>query len=102
MPHLVLVDNDDLFRESVSLNLIDEGYQVTSFGNDRDALAYLEGGGAGDVALLDWRMPKITGLQVLRRLRQAGITTPMIFLTVLSNDLYVEAALEGGAVDFLD
>ena len=60
MPHLVLVDDDDLFRESVSLNLIDEGYQVTSFGNGRDALADLEGGGAGDVALLDWRMPDIT------------------------------------------
>ena len=102
MPHLVLVDNDDLLRESVSLNLIDEGYQVTGFGNDRDVLAYLGGGGAGDVALLDWRMPNITGLQLLRRLRQAWITTPMIFLTVLSDDFYVETALEGGAVDFLD
>jgi CheY-like chemotaxis protein len=48
MPHLVLVDDDDLFRESPSLNLIDEGYQVTSFGNGREALAYLEGGGDAD------------------------------------------------------
>ena len=30
MPHLILVDDDDLFRESLSLNLIDEGYHVTS------------------------------------------------------------------------
>jgi two-component system response regulator ChvI len=102
MPHLVLVDDDDLFRESLSLNLIDEGYQVTSFGNGRDALAYLEGGGVSDVVLLDWRMPDITGLEVLRRLRRAGITAPVIFLTVLSDDVYEEAALEGGAVDFID
>jgi two-component system response regulator ChvI len=102
MPHLVLVDDDDLFRESLSLNLIDEGYQVTSFGNGRDALAYLEGGGASDVVLLDWRMPDITGLEVLRRLRRAGITAPVIFLTVLSDDVCEEAALEGGAVDFID
>ena len=102
MPHLVLVDDDDLFRESLSLNLIDEGYQVTSFGNARDALAYLHAGGGADVVLLDWRMPNLTGLEVLRRLRHAGITTPVIFLTVLSDDIYEEAALEGGAVDFID
>src|SRR5215469_7409545 len=102
MAHLLLVDDDDDFRESLGLNLIDEGYEVTSLGNGREALAYLEGGGPADVVLLDWRMPNLTGLEVLRRLRRAGITIPVIFLTVLSDDIYEEAALEGGAVDFID
>jgi two-component system, OmpR family, response regulator ChvI len=102
MPHLLLVDDDDLFRESLGLNLIDEGYEVTSFANGRDALAYLDHGGGGDVVLLDWRMPNLTGLDVLRRMRGAGIAIPVIFLTVLSDDVYEEAALEGGAVDFID
>ena len=102
MPHLLIVDDDDLFRESLGLNLIDEGYEVTSFGNGRDALAYLDRGGGADVILLDWRMPSLTGLDVLRRIRAAGITIPVIFLTVLSDDIYEEAALEGGAVDFID
>ena len=44
MPHLLLVDDDDLFRESLGLNLVDEGYEVTSFDNGRDALAYLNDG----------------------------------------------------------
>jgi two-component system response regulator ChvI len=102
MPHLILVDDDDLFRESLSLNLIDEGHHVTSFDNGHDALDYLESGGSGDVVLLDWRMPAITGLEVLLRLRHAGITIPVIFLTVLSDDFHEEVALEGGAVDFID
>jgi two-component system, OmpR family, response regulator ChvI len=102
MSHLLLVDDDDDFRESLGLNLIDEGYQVTSLGNGRDALAYLEDGGDADVVLLDWRMPDLTGLEVLRHLRRAGITIPVIFLTVLSDDIYEEAALAGGAVDFID
>jgi two-component system response regulator ChvI len=102
MAHLLLVDDDDLFRESLGLNLIDEGYEVTSFANGREALAYLDRGGAGDVVLLDWRMPNLTGLDVLRRMRGAGIAIPVIFLTVLSDDFYEEAALEGGAVDFID
>ena len=100
-PHLLLVVDDDLFRESLGLNLVDEGYEVTSFDNGRDALAYLSRGGA-DVILLDWRMPNFTGIEVLRRMRSAGITIPVIFLTALSDDIYEEAALEGGAVDFID
>ena len=102
MPHLLLVDDDDLFRESLGLNLIDEGYEVTSFANGRDVLAYLDQGGGADVMLLDWRMPNLTGLDVLRHIRAAGTTIPVIFLTALSDDIYEEAALESGAVDFID
>jgi two-component system response regulator ChvI len=102
MPHLLLVDDDDLFRESLGLNLLDEGYEVTSFGNGRDALAYLDRGGGADVILLDWRMPNLNGLEVLRRMRRTGIAIPVIFLTVLSDESYEQAALEGGAVDFID
>ena len=102
MPHLLLVDDDDLFRESLGLNLIDEGYEVTSFGNGREALAYLETGGGADVMLLDWRMPELTGIEVLRRMRRTGVSLPVIFLTALSDDIYEQAALEGGAVDFID
>ena len=102
MPHLLLVDDDDLFRESLGLNLIDEGYEITSFGSGSDALTYLESGGTADVALLDWRMPNLTGIEVLRRMRRTGIAIPVIFLTVLSDDNYEEAALAGGAVDFID
>src|SRR5215470_16294991 len=101
MPHLLLVDDDDLFRESLGLNLVDEGYEVTSFANGQDALSYLHRGSA-DVMLLDWRMPNTSGIDVLRRMRGAGIAIPVIFLTVLSDDIYEEAALEGGAVDFID
>jgi two-component system response regulator ChvI len=52
--------------------------------------------------LLDWRMPQLTGIDVLRRVRRSGIGIPVIFLTVLSDDIYEEAALAGGAVDFID
>jgi two-component system response regulator ChvI len=102
MPHLLLVDDDELFRESLGLNLIDEGYSVTSFGAGGEVIDYLQNGGGGDVMLLDWRMPGLNGIEVLRRLRQCGFAIPVIFLTALSDDIYEEAALAGGAVDFID
>lgn len=100
--HIVLVDDDDLFRESLGLNLLDEGYTVVSFSAGQPALDYFAKGGGADAILLDWRMPGMNGLEVLRQLRRSNITTPVIFLTVLSDDIYEEAALEGGAVDFID
>jgi two-component system response regulator ChvI len=99
---IVLVDDDDSFRESLSLNLLDEGFNVATFTSGAGARGYVAEGGSADAILLDWRMPGMNGLEVLRRLRRAGSTTPVIFLTVLSDDIYEEAALEGGAVDFVD
>src|SRR5579862_3023135 len=99
---LLLVDDDDGFRESLGLNLVDESFAVTSFSNGPDALRYVDEGGSADVLLLDWRMPGMDGLEVLRQLRKRGIDLPVIFLTALSDDIYEEAALEGGAVDFID
>jgi two-component system, OmpR family, response regulator ChvI len=99
---VAIIDDDDLFRETLGLSLIDEGFEVTSLPGGPAALEHFAAGGQVDVILLDWRMPGMNGLEVLRGLRRAGNATPVIFLTVLSDDVYEEAALEGGAVDFVD
>ncbi|MDA5192462.1 response regulator transcription factor [Govanella unica] len=99
---VAIVDDDDLFRESLRLNLEDEGFAVEDFSNGLDALRYLAGHHDIGVVLLDWKMPEIDGLAVLHRLRAAGNGVPVIFLTVLSDEIYEEAALEGGAVDFVE
>ncbi|RMD63649.1 MAG: DNA-binding response regulator [Alphaproteobacteria bacterium] len=99
---VVIVDDDDLFRESLGLNLAEEGYDVVDFPNGESVLAYFEDGNDADAVLLDWRMPGLDGLGVLRRLREARNPTPVIFLTMLSDDLYEEEALRWGAVDFID
>ena len=97
-----IVDDDDLFRESLGLNLAEEGYEVVDFDSGEGALDYLLNGEAAHAVLLDWRMPGLDGLGVLRFLRQSHIATPVIFLTVLSDEIYEEAALQWGAVDFID
>src|SRR5260370_40248000 len=98
---MLLIDDDDEFRESLSLNLADEGFVVTTFSDGPSALEFVSSGESADVILLDWRMPGRNGLEVLRELRQRSVTTPVIFLTVLSDDIHEEAALAGGAVDFI-
>lgn len=102
LKRVVIVDDDDLFRESLGLNLAEEGYEVVDFDCGEEALDYLVAGDIADAVLLDWRMPGMDGLGVLRSLRQRRIETPVVFLTVLSDEIYEEAALKWGAVDFID
>ena len=99
---IVIVDDDDLFRESLGLNLAEEGFDVVDFEGGEGALDYLLSGGGADAVLLDWRMPGLDGPAVLRRLREADNHVPVIFLTMLSDEVYEEAALKWGAVDFID
>ncbi len=100
--HVVVVDDDPLFRESLGLNLAENGFSVTDFNDGAGALKHFSDGGIADAVLLDWRMPGIDGLAVLRWMREKDIQIPVIFLTVLSDEIYEEAALRWGAVDFID
>ena len=101
-PKVVIVDDDDGFRDILGINLGEEGFDVLAFANGEDALSYFENNGHADIILLDWKMPGLTGLEVLRRIRGRGIEIPVVFLTVMSEEIYEEAALAGGAVDFVD
>jgi two-component system response regulator ChvI len=102
MASIMIVDDDDLFRESVAQNLSDNGFNVMAFSRGEDAMAHFQAESATDLVLLDWKMPGMTGIDVLARMRETGIQTPVIFFTVLSDQIYEEAALTSGAVDFVE
>lgn len=102
-PCIAIVDDDDMFRESISLNLEDSGFRIAEFSDGPSFLKYLlEEKGSADAILLDWRMPRMDGLAVLKALREAGVRTPVLFLTSLSDEIYEEAGLRYGAVDFIE
>lgn len=100
---IVLIDDDPLFRESLGRNLEDSGYAVETFADGPTAITSLSGDGLSpSLILLDWKMPRMTGIEVLRQLRASGDVTPVIFLTTLNDQLYEETALTNGAVDYVD
>ncbi len=99
---ILIIDDDDLFRESLGSNLDEAGFSCRGFDNGLDALAYLNDETIPQLILLDWKMPEMSGIEVLRSLREREIEAPVIFLTVLGEQIYEEAALLGGAVDFVE
>jgi two-component system response regulator ChvI len=99
---ILIVDDDGMFRESLIQNLSDAGYSAIGFEDGPAALSHLAQANVPDIILLDWKMPGMTGIEVLRHLRNQRIEAPVVFLTVLSDQIYEEAGLLGGAVDFIE
>jgi len=99
---ILIVDDDALMRWSLASNLEDEGFEPRAFGTGPEALQYLADGGDAAAVLLDWQMPEMDGITVLRNLRRQGHTLPVIFLTGHSLPGRREVAMACGAAAFLD
>jgi two-component system response regulator ChvI len=99
---VLLIDDDDDYRETLTITLLDAGFEVRSVSSGPAALEHLASGNSPDVILLDWRMPGMNGLEALHELRARGISKPIILLTGFADEAYEDAALAAGAVDFID
>jgi two-component system response regulator ChvI len=99
MPKIALVDDDRNILTSVSLTLEAEGYQVATY---TDGASGLEGLTADrpDLAILDIKMPRMDGMELLRRLRQKS-DVPVIFLTSKDEEIDELFGLKMGADDFI-
>ena len=103
MPHTILiVDDDPHMRWALATNLEDEGFVPHAFAGGAEALKSLDEGGDAAAVLLDWQMPEMNGLDVLRSLREQGHRLPVIFLTGHSLPGRREVAMACGAAAFLD
>jgi DNA-binding response OmpR family regulator len=98
---IILVD-DALYREAVTADLEDRGFAVASFADGKALLAALQDGLEAELALVDWTLPHLSGLDLLRVLREGGWRFPVAFLTGRSRlERELEAAA-AGAADFID
>lgn len=99
---IIVVDDDDLFRPLLVGNLREADYLVTEFAAPDALLKELENGPLpSDLYILDWKMPGMTGFDLLKQLRSQGINTAVLFLTSHDDVLYEESALREGAADFV-
>ena len=99
MPKIALVDDDRNILTSVSLTLEAEGYNVSTY---TDGASGLEGltSDKPDLAILDIKMPRMDGMELLRRLRQKS-DVPVIFLTSKDEEIDELFGLKMGADEFI-
>jgi response regulator NasT len=95
---ILLVDDDRLVLAALSEGLRAAGYRVTAAAGGEDALA-IAGRGVPDLALIDVRMPGMSGIELGGRLREAGV--PFLYLSAYGDDDVVRQAVEEGALGYL-
>ncbi|MFM0642873.1 sigma-54 dependent transcriptional regulator [Paraburkholderia bryophila] len=103
MPHILIVDDDDAFRESLAETLGDLGHDTTQAGCGHDALSLLESGTRIDCMFLDFRMPDLSGIEVLERVRAmpARAALPVVVLTAFATSDNTIHAMRLGAFEHL-
>ncbi len=99
MPTIALVDDDRNILTSVSIALEAEGYRVQTYTDGATALDGLRQN-APDLAIFDIKMPRMDGMELLRRLRQKS-DMPVIFLTSKDEEIDELFGLKMGADDFI-
>ena len=97
---ILLVEDDKKISELVKQSLINEGYFVDqSFDGESGYYKIIED--QPDLVILDIMMPKMNGYKVCAKVREIGLTTPIIMLTAKSGEYDVEEGLDTGANDYL-
>ncbi len=99
MPTIALVDDDRNILTSVSIALESEGYKVETYTDGASALDGLSAR-KPDLAIFDIKMPRMDGMELLRRLRQKT-DLPVIFLTSKDDEIDELFGLKMGADDFI-
>ncbi len=99
MAKIALVDDDRNILISVSIALKSEGFEVETYNDGESALFGLQDN-PPDLAVFDVKMPRMDGMELLRRLRQKS-TLPVIFLTSKDDEMDEVVGLSMGADDYI-
>lgn len=99
-PVVLIVDDDTMLRSALTQRITSNGHAVRGFGSANEFLesrSYLEPG----CVLLDLRLPDLDGFELQRQLRDAGASTPVIFMSGFADIPTSVRAMKEGAFDFL-
>ena len=100
MVRILLVEDDEILLDLISEYLSENGYDVTTSNNAKDALdlAYERN---FDLLILDVKLPKGDGFSLLSSLRELGVSAPSIFTTSLNTIDDLEKGYKSGCDDYL-
>lgn len=104
---ILLIEDEELIRNMIALNLEEEGYEVIKTSNGREALNILERQQLPssedniDMVILDLMLPEVNGLDICRLLRYRGNMIPILILSAKAAETDRVLGLEVGADDYL-
>ena len=102
IPSILVVEDDDALATLLQYNLEKEGYRVAVTGDGEEALMRVEEK-QPDLVVLDWMLPKVSGIEICRRIRQRpeSRNLPIIMLTARGEESDRIRGLDTGADDYI-
>ena len=100
MKHLLIVEDEEGIVQFLKQGLEEEGYQITAATNGKAGLEAFNDG-KFDLLLLDWMLPKMTGLELCKAIRQMNAKVPILFLTAKDTVQETVEGLKAGANDYI-
>lgn len=97
---IVVLDDQDIMRESLTASLVASGYKVFPFDKGEDALAFIQSKSV-DLVLTDMKMPKISGIEVLEKIKSFDELIPVILITAYGTIETAVEAMKKGAEDYI-
>lgn len=100
---ILIADDDPISRKLLQTSLVRWGHEVLSATDGRQALAQLQAPAAPSLAILDWMMPELDGVEVCRQVRQLQQERPvyLILLTARDSPVDIVTGLDAGADDYM-
>jgi two-component system, OmpR family, phosphate regulon response regulator PhoB len=101
-PYIIIAEDEDALSTLLNYNLEKEGYEVGVASDGDEALMMIKER-QPDLLVCDWMMPKVSGIEVCRRLRQQSTTRnlPIVMLTARSEETDRIRGLDTGADDYV-
>ena len=96
---ILIADDEEGVRESLNL-ILGEEYELVFAKDGEETMAHLRRG-PFELVLLDIKMPKLDGLEVLKRIKGNGMSTPVLVLTAYQSVELAKEAIKLGALDYL-
>ena len=97
----LVIEDESRLAENIARGLEQGGGFAVDIAPDGEEGLFLAGDGVYDVIVLDLMLPKLTGEEVLRRLRAGGSRSPVLVLTAKEGKEHLVAVLNAGADDYL-
>jgi DNA-binding NtrC family response regulator len=98
--HVLIVDDEQIMRESLTDWLEADGFQVSSAENGMDALRLIDDK-QPNAAVVDIKMPGMDGVTLLRKIKEKNPETPVIMITAFATVDNAVKSMKDGAFDFI-
>lgn len=101
MKSVLIIEDDSNIRTILGYHLMKIGYSFQEAENGKDGLNMALNNGPFDLILIDWMLPNISGIEIVKKCREANVPSILFMLTARSSEEDMIEAFEAGVDDFI-